>query len=349
VTAPHVRIGSGDRRGAVSARVVRFVDRLGQLAGVDGQVPVRRTSSSTTGVMASARRWRASTRWPRSLPTYWALADDLGWDTFDLIGHSMGGKAAQRVLADAPQRVRRLVTISSAPTTGVEFDAQAWELFVGAAADDAKTAAIIDHSTGNRLTQTWIDQMVAHSVERCTREAFDGYLPAWAKTDFSDEVIGKSHLVKVIVGEYDPVREITDRTLMQHYPNASLEVIPNAGHYAMFEAPIALATSVGNVHHRPVNEAMSSHRIGLLVPSSNTTMETEVPEVLRRNSALTGERFTFHSNRMRMRTVEPSELAAMNADSDRAAVELADAAVDVMAYACLVRDHVAGSGRPPRD
>jgi maleate isomerase len=81
---------------------------------------------------------------------------------------------------------------------------------------------------------------------------------------------------------------------------------------------------------------MSNHRIGLLVPSSNTTMETEVPEVLRRNGALTGERFTFHSSRMRMRTVEASELAAMNADSDRATVELADAAVDVMAYACLV-------------
>lgn len=81
---------------------------------------------------------------------------------------------------------------------------------------------------------------------------------------------------------------------------------------------------------------MSSHRIGLLVPSSNTTMEAEVPEVLRRSAVESGEQFTFHSSRMRMRTVEASELAAMNADADRATVELADAAVDVMAYACLV-------------
>ncbi|MEU9919586.1 Asp/Glu racemase [Streptomyces sp. NPDC051001] len=82
----------------------------------------------------------------------------------------------------------------------------------------------------------------------------------------------------------------------------------------------------------------------MLVPSSNTTMETEVPEVLRRVTAQTGDRFTFHSSRMRMKTVSAEELAAMNADADRAAVELADAAVDVMAYACLVAIMSQGRG-----
>jgi maleate isomerase len=89
---------------------------------------------------------------------------------------------------------------------------------------------------------------------------------------------------------------------------------------------------------------MSSYRVGLLVPSSNTTMETEVPEVLRRVAAVTGDRFTFHSSRMRMKTVSSEELAAMNADADRAAVELADASVDVMAYACLVAIMSQGRG-----
>ncbi|MFE5036957.1 Asp/Glu racemase [Streptomyces sp. NPDC056683] len=89
---------------------------------------------------------------------------------------------------------------------------------------------------------------------------------------------------------------------------------------------------------------MSSYRVGLLVPSSNTTMETEVPEVLRRVAATTGDRFTFHSSRMRMKTVSESELAAMNADADRATVELADASVDVMAYACLVAIMAQGPG-----
>lgn len=89
---------------------------------------------------------------------------------------------------------------------------------------------------------------------------------------------------------------------------------------------------------------MSTHRIGLLVPSSNTTMETEVPEVLRRVGSTSGEQFSFHSARMRMKTVEASELAAMNADAERATAELADAAVDVMAYACLVAIMSQGRG-----
>ena len=42
------------------------------------------------------------------------------------------------------------------------------------------------------------------------------------------------------------------------------------------------------------------HRMGLIVPSSNVTMETELPALLARDGAATGRRFTFHSARMRM-------------------------------------------------
>jgi maleate isomerase len=87
-----------------------------------------------------------------------------------------------------------------------------------------------------------------------------------------------------------------------------------------------------------------TRRVGLLVPSSNTTMETEVPAILRRHTALCGNQFTFHSARMRMTEVDPAQLAAMNRDADRAAVELADADVDVMAYACLVAVMAEGHG-----
>ena len=37
----------------------------------------------------------------------------------------------------------------------------------------------------------------------------------------------------------------------------------------------------------------TAHRIGLIVPSSNVTMETELPALFARNSATTGRRFTF--------------------------------------------------------
>jgi len=43
---------------------------------------------------------------------------------------------------------------------------------------------------------------------------------------------------------------------------------------------------------------MPPYRIGLVVPSSNTTMETEIPAVLRAREAVEAERFSFHSSRM---------------------------------------------------
>jgi maleate isomerase len=89
---------------------------------------------------------------------------------------------------------------------------------------------------------------------------------------------------------------------------------------------------------------MPAFRIGMIVPSSNTTMETEIPAMLRMREAIRPDRFTFHSSRMRMTRVTPEELRAMDADSERCAVELADADVDVMAYACLVAIMAQGQG-----
>lgn len=85
-------------------------------------------------------------------------------------------------------------------------------------------------------------------------------------------------------------------------------------------------------------------RVGQIVPSSNVTMETEIPAMLRAREAILPERFTFHSARMRMKKVTKEELAAMDADSDRCAFELSDAAVDVMGYACLVAIMSMGPG-----
>lgn len=87
-----------------------------------------------------------------------------------------------------------------------------------------------------------------------------------------------------------------------------------------------------------------SFRIGQIVPSSNTTMETEIPAMLRAREAVEPERFTFHSSRMRMKKVTREELAAMDDESDRCALELSDAAVDVMGYACLVAIMSRGAG-----
>ncbi len=175
-----------------------------------------------------------------------ALADELGVDRFSIVGHSMGGAVIQRVLALAPERVESLVGVSPVSSSPTAFDEAGRDLFWGAAEDRDKRFGIIDFTTGNRNTPVFVNSVVDWSLEHSTKAAFANVLEAWAKPDFEDEVRGKELPVLVAVGEHDPAlgRATCEQTWMQLFPNARLEVIANAGHYPMFEAPVNLATVV---------------------------------------------------------------------------------------------------------
>ena len=70
-------------------------------------------------------------------------------------------------------------------------------------------------------------------------------------------------------------------------------------------------------------------RFGLIVPSSNTNMETELCKMMPADIFL-------HSDRMRMRKVNAKELISMDREAERAAVYLSDAKVNVIAYGCTI-------------
>ena len=175
-----------------------------------------------------------------------AIADQLGWSHFDLIGHSMGGKAIQRTLTLAPQRVRKMVAITPVPAGGVPFDDAGWALFTGAVDRIESRRDIIAFSTGARLSGHWAMRMAEQSERQSTREAFSAYLQSWARGDFTAEIAGNTVPVKVIIGEHDPslTAEVMRATWLASYPNATMEIIPNAGHYPMDETPVALATAI---------------------------------------------------------------------------------------------------------
>lgn len=81
-------------------------------------------------------------------------------------------------------------------------------------------------------------------------------------------------------------------------------------------------------------------RIGMIVPSSNVTVERELPAIL----GSTSGSFSFHSSRVRMKDVSPEGLKAMNAQRERAVDELLDAGVDALLYGCLVAVMADGEG-----
>jgi pimeloyl-ACP methyl ester carboxylesterase len=139
-----------------------------------------------------------------------ALAGELGWDRFSVIGHSMGAKVAHQILLQAPDRVDKLVGLNPVPAGAVPMDEQGWELFSGAAANAGNRAAIIDFTTGSKLTATFINHVVRHSLVN------DPALSA----------------------------DVMEQTWLVCFPEAEMTILPDAGHYPMFESPVSLATSI---------------------------------------------------------------------------------------------------------
>jgi len=78
-------------------------------------------------------------------------------------------------------------------------------------------------------------------------------------------------------------------------------------------------------------------RLGLLIPSSNTTMEQEFNRMRPRNA-------TVHTARMRLREVVVSELLSMEKEIVSEALKLADARVDVIGFGCTTGSLARGLG-----
>ncbi|MCX5203145.1 alpha/beta hydrolase [Streptomyces sp. NBC_00237] len=171
-----------------------------------------------------------------------AVADHLGWERFSVIGHSMGGSVAQRVVAAAPERVRRMVGVSPVPANGLPMPPEHWELFAGAAERPENRRAIIDLTTGGVRPAAWLERMVRQSVGRSDAKAFRTWLDSWAGEDFHDEVTGSAVPALAVVGALDPAlgADLMRDTWLRWYARAELTEIACAGHYAMDETPLQL-------------------------------------------------------------------------------------------------------------
>jgi pimeloyl-ACP methyl ester carboxylesterase len=173
-----------------------------------------------------------------------ALADQLGWREFHVVGHSMGGKAAQKVAMDAGPRVQSVVAVTPVPASALPFDDAVFGFFAAACEQDEAALALMGDSLGNRVSGTWLKLMLRRARETASPEAFRSYMRSFIRDDFAADAHKVRVPMLVLFGEFDNgINEDLVRSVYPGlYPHVEIEKIGNSGHYPMQEAPTHFAT-----------------------------------------------------------------------------------------------------------
>jgi len=182
-------------------------------------------------------------------------------ESFDLFGHSMGGRVALEVFRLAPERVRRIALVS----TGVH------PLREGEAAKrEALQAVGWNHGFG-KLIDTWLPPMVAEAnrarpeiyepLRRMNLDAgqdvFDAQIHALVHRP---EVMSLLPQIAcpalVMTGELDTwAPPAQHEAIAAAIPNSELVIVPDAGHMIELEAPEAVNSAIARWLQRPASNS----------------------------------------------------------------------------------------------
>ncbi len=182
-----------------------------------------------------------------------AVADGLrimeryGHARFHVVGHSMSGMIAQKFLATAPERIKSVVAICPVPAAGFKADEKTMGALRAVIEDDEAAKKAILARGGARYGSAWVNFKLDLARRAATREAMHGYLKMFTGTDFAAQVRGSRTPILALVGRHDiPFyrEESVRRNFEPLYPNFSVAVCEEAGHYPMLEAPVFVAGSI---------------------------------------------------------------------------------------------------------
>ena len=190
-----------------------------------------------------------------------AIREHLGLERLDLLGHSHGGFVAMAWASAHPERVGRLVLSNTTPrfTDDIRsarqaiiqsYSSEPWFADAIAAleahqtgryADDAELAALLEKEVPFYFPR-WGDEEQA-MARHLGQAAWNGD----ALRHFNERIAGsmdhRASLARVtaptlvITGELDPFGESTAKEIADSLPNATLVVLPGAGHFIFGESP----------------------------------------------------------------------------------------------------------------
>jgi pimeloyl-ACP methyl ester carboxylesterase len=187
------------------------------------------------------------------------LMDDLGIASACIVGHGMGGAVAQALALDAPARVTRLCLVNSTAFDAWPRRAARFARLIAAfpALGRAAGAPLLAGLVHGSLLKGFAD-------EEHGRHDLDNYLRAYTMRLGGDALVSQLRAMhdptleqlgarlgavaqptSVVWGGRDPWLGITlGERLREAIPGATLDVIPDAGHFSPEDAPALVAAAV---------------------------------------------------------------------------------------------------------
>jgi pimeloyl-ACP methyl ester carboxylesterase len=169
-------------------------------------------------------------------------------DTFRLLGHSMGGMVARRVVLAHPERIEALVLMDTSPGPVPGIDPDLVELAAGIALNEGKDVLrplLDEYATleSPAHLRTLAERPELEAFEKRKWDAISGVMWAAMVREIVHQPDQLALLASVrcptlvIVGEQDKAFLEPSRQMANVIPGAELVVVPDAGHSPQLENP----------------------------------------------------------------------------------------------------------------
>jgi 3-oxoadipate enol-lactonase len=166
------------------------------------------------------------------------LADELGLETFHLLGISMGGAIAQEIALQAPERVRTLTLAATFHDSGAYARqvAKVWGARVRQISREQHIdeLMLLNHSESFYESPEMVEFVrtaILNNPHPQAPEAFGRQLAACGRHDTRDRLGTLTMPTHIIGGEHDILVPVwKSRAIAALIPGATLTVLPNAPH-----------------------------------------------------------------------------------------------------------------------
>jgi 2-succinyl-6-hydroxy-2,4-cyclohexadiene-1-carboxylate synthase len=175
-------------------------------------------------------------------------------DRLILVGYSMGGRLALHAALAIPDRVERLVLISTSAGIEDRVQREARRAADDALADQIEQGSIEEFVTRWRAVPLFADdpgsvhEEVAADQRRCTTAALAACLRGLGAGAMASmwERLGELRMpVAVLAGAHDATYETVGRRLAASTNNSTFRAVPGVGHRVALQAPEEVVSAVG--------------------------------------------------------------------------------------------------------